>query len=71
MSEKPKTADEDKTTPEPGRLSVADFLSAGPCRQRPGMRTARGQTITTCPECPGLMRAGECARDALKGELEK
>ena len=60
MSEKPETTD------EPRRLSITDFLSSGPCRQRPGMRTDRGQTITTCPECPGLMRAGECARDALK-----
>lgn len=59
------------TIPESHRLSITDFLSAGPCRQRPGMRTAKGQTITTCPECPGLMRVGECARDALKVELEK
>lgn len=51
----------------PRRFGVSDFLSSGPCRQRPGMKSkVGGPTITTCPECPGLMRAGECARDALK-----
>jgi hypothetical protein len=53
-------------TTGPRRLDVRDFLSAGPCQQRPGiLNTTHGKIMTTCSECPGLMWAGDCARDQL------
>ena len=51
-------------------MQLLDFLSAGPCRQREGMRNKMtGTVMTTCEECPGLMWAGECARERLRASL--
>ena len=60
------TFDKHSQTTPPRRLSVLDFFSTGPCKQRCGIWNARNFVMTTCPDCPGLMRAGECARDAAK-----
>lgn len=58
-----------KTTP-PKHFDVREFLSTGPCQQRPGVLNRKvGKMMTTCHECPGLMWAGECARDKLAEDL--
>lgn len=56
--------------PEPRRLDLRDFLSVGPCCQRPGVPMRSGSAITTCPECHGLMIVGECAREKLRTTLD-
>lgn len=46
------------------------YFSTGPCQQRAGMKTPRGG-ITTCTECPGLMRPGECKRDEAAAAIRR
>jgi hypothetical protein len=46
-------------------MRITDFISSGPCKQRQGIRVKGGKVITTCPECPGIMKQGDCARDRL------
>lgn len=47
--------------------TILAYLSTGECRQRPGaLHKPTGKVMTTCPECPGLMWAGDCKRDELR-----
>ena len=52
-------------------MAVRDFLTTGPCEQRPGLRNrVTGKVITTCVLCDGIMRQGDCLRDRLRAYLD-
>lgn len=69
MSEK-RSTESTKT-----KLNVLDFFSRGPCRQRlPGIGfkdKRRKARLTTCSECSGIMRVGDCARDNVRKSLSE
>lgn len=57
-----------------GQLTILDFFADGTCKQNlPGMGFGdkRKTRITTCPDCPGIMRVGECLRDQTRRKLDR